>query len=201
MPSVRSPDLPIDWPTPLKCESHPEPSPIMNDDISRHLADAASSNDQLRSLLRLVAGGRAGVAELTEFQRHVVAAAEATTTPADDRTKHKHPSEYTEPFLSFINGNPTVFHAAAYFETKLHQHGFQKLSERDNWTTGSTRLERGGKYFVTRNGSSLVAFVVGENYTVGDKGIGMIAGHIDALTARGNAKLATLCGIVLTVIM
>jgi len=41
----------------------------------------------------------------------------------------------------------------------------------------------GGKYFATRNGSSLIAFSVGSAYKSGN-GIAMIAGHIDALTAR-----------------
>lgn len=172
----------------------------MIDDICPRLANAASADEKLRALLKVVANGSASVAELTEFQRLVDATAEVTVTPEGDRTKPKHPSEYTEPFLSFINENPTVFHAVAYFEAKLHRQGFQKLNERENWATGSTRLECGGKYFVTRNGSSLIAFVVGESYKVGDKGIGMIAGHIDALTARGNdAQFTIVCGIVLTV--
>lgn len=167
----------------------------MNNDISRRLAVAASANNNLRNLLGLVASGRAGVAELAEFQRHVDAAAKVATTPEGDSPKSKPPSEYTEPFLSFINENPTVFHATAYFETKLHSHGFRKLNERENWATGSTQLERGGKYFVTRNGSSLIAFVVGENYKVGDHGIAMIAGHIDALTARGTLNSRQCAGL------
>ena len=41
----------------------------------------------------------------------------------------------------------------------------------------------GGKYFVTRNGSSIVAFTVGGGYQSGN-GAAIIAGHVDALTAR-----------------
>jgi len=41
----------------------------------------------------------------------------------------------------------------------------------------------GGKYFVSRNGSSLIAFSIGDAYKSGS-GIAMIAGHVDALTAR-----------------
>jgi aminopeptidase I len=36
---------------------------------------------------------------------------------------------------------------------------------------------------VERNGSSLIAFVVGKKYVTGN-GIAMIAGHVDAVTAR-----------------
>ena len=55
-----------------------------------------------------------------------------------------------------------------------------QLSSRDSW---AGKLEPGGKYFTTRNGSSIIAFAVGEAYKPGN-GIAMIAGHIDALTAR-----------------
>jgi hypothetical protein len=54
------------------------------------------------------------------------------------------------------------------------------LSERSLW---NETLERGGKYYVERNGSSLIAFSVGETYKPGN-GVAMIAGHIDAITAR-----------------
>ena len=90
------------------------------------------------------------------------------------------PSTYTQPFLSFMTSNPTVFHAVDYVCGRLSSHGFIELSERDNWTD---RLDRGGKYFVVRNGSSLIAFVVGRKYKAGN-GASVIASHIDALTTR-----------------
>lgn len=87
---------------------------------------------------------------------------------------------YAKPFISFISENPTVFHTVAYFATQLESHGFTRLSSRDLWTD---KLSHGGKYFVERNSSSLVAFVVGSNYEPGN-GASIIASHIDALTAR-----------------
>ncbi|KAI4121927.1 MAG: hypothetical protein LQ347_006696 [Umbilicaria vellea] len=87
---------------------------------------------------------------------------------------------YAKPFISFISENPTVFHAVAYFATQLESHGFTRLSSRDLWTD---KLSHGGKYFVERNGSSLVAFVIGSSYKPGN-GASIIASHIDALTAR-----------------
>ncbi|KAI4166119.1 MAG: hypothetical protein LQ342_000005 [Letrouitia transgressa] len=87
---------------------------------------------------------------------------------------------YTSPFLDFITNNPTVFHAVDYVSSRLKQHGFQRLSERDPW---AGKLSRGGKYFVERNGSSLIAFTVGSAYEPGN-GAAVIASHIDALTAR-----------------
>ncbi|KAG8422240.1 vacuolar aminopeptidase 1 [Metarhizium acridum] len=45
------------------------------------------------------------------------------------------------------------------------------------------KLHPGGKYWVTRNGSTIIAFTVGAAYKPGS-GVAMIGGHIDALTAR-----------------
>lgn len=90
------------------------------------------------------------------------------------------PEDYTQPFLDFINGNPTVFHAVEHFASRLRSTGFTKLSERDQW---KSELKRGGKYYVTRNGSSLVAFTIPFRYVPG-KGAAIVVGHIDALTAK-----------------
>ncbi|KAK9446730.1 aminopeptidase I zinc metalloprotease-domain-containing protein [Limtongia smithiae] len=87
---------------------------------------------------------------------------------------------YTSKFIDFIYENPTTYHAASFFADEFTKAGFTYLSERVSWTN---KLTKGGKYFTTRNGSSLVAFVVGGNY-VGGNGAGMVACHIDALTAK-----------------
>ena len=90
------------------------------------------------------------------------------------------PTIYTKPFLDFISENPTVFHAVNAVGKYLERHsGFKRLSERDPWTN----LEKGGKYFVERNRSSLIAFTVGKNYKPGN-GASIVAAHIDALTTR-----------------
>jgi aminopeptidase I len=90
------------------------------------------------------------------------------------------PEAYTKPFCDFLTENPTIFHAVEYFKTKLRDMGFVELPARDGW---AGKLEPGGKYWVTRNGSSIVAFTVGNAYKPGN-GVAMIAGHIDALTAK-----------------
>jgi aminopeptidase I len=51
-----------------------------------------------------------------------------------------------------------------------------------------------GRYFVVRNGSSLVAFVVGQRYASGD-GMAMVVGHMDALTARLKQVCAKRLGV------
>ncbi|KAF3919061.1 hypothetical protein ABW21_db0202986 [Orbilia brochopaga] len=90
------------------------------------------------------------------------------------------PEDYTNPFLKFITDSPTVYHCVDAFATRLKANGFTELSEREDW---SKKVKAGGRYFSTRNGSSMMAFVVGKGYKAGN-GISMCAGHIDALTAR-----------------
>lgn len=94
--------------------------------------------------------------------------------------RHLKPEGFTTPFCDFLTNNPTIFHAVAYFKCQLSKAGFTELPARDNWVD---KLVPGGRYFVTRNSSSLVAFTVGPDYIPGN-GVAMIAGHIDALTAK-----------------
>jgi aminopeptidase I len=87
-------------------------------------------------------------------------------------------AKYTKPFTDFMTANPTVFHAVDAVAKDLEKDGYKKLSERDTWD-----LKAGGKYYVLRNGTSLIAFAIGEGYAVGN-GAAIVAGHIDALTAK-----------------
>ncbi|KAF2672741.1 peptidase M18 aminopeptidase I [Microthyrium microscopicum] len=100
------------------------------------------------------------------------------------------PSRYTKPFLNFLQENPTVFHAVRGIGKELDDNGFKRLSEQDPW-----ELESGGKYYLERNGSSLISFVVGKDYVPGG-GAAIIAGHIDAVTVRVKPipKLRTKAG-------
>ncbi|RFU25886.1 hypothetical protein B7463_g10455, partial [Scytalidium lignicola] len=90
------------------------------------------------------------------------------------------PKDSTVPFCEFLSENPSIWHAVDYFERKLNGAGYEKLSERSTW---NDQLKPGGKYYISRNGSSLIAFSVGGGYKSGN-GVAMIAGHVDALTAR-----------------
>jgi hypothetical protein len=90
----------------------------------------------------------------------------------------KDAASYCKPFCDFISNNPTIFHTVDYLTQQLKIAGFEKLSQRDTW-----KLEKGGRYFVERNGSSMIAFIVGETYEPGN-GVAMLAGHIDSLCAK-----------------
>ena len=60
--------------------------------------------------------------------------------------------------LKFIDNSPTAFHTVKSCKELLLGRGFRELCEGQRWET-----EKGGKYFVIRNGSSLIAFVKGED--------------------------------------
>jgi hypothetical protein len=97
------------------------------------------------------------------YQPNGSAMAKNKSKPAKDIV----PEEYTQAFLDFINENPTIFHAVEYFCSRLESEGFTRLSEKDIWFN----LDIGGKYFVTRNDSSLVAFSIPMEYELGN-GVG-----------------------------
>ena len=56
-------------------------------------------------------------------------------------------------FLTFLRQSPGCFHAVENIGSRLQAQGFQRLKETEPWT-----LQPGGNYFVTRNGSSVIAF-------------------------------------------
>lgn len=58
---------------------------------------------------------------------------------------------------SFIEKSPTAFHAVATIQEMLVEKGYQYLGEEEAWNMVS-----GGKYYVTRNASSIIAFQVGD---------------------------------------
>ena len=59
--------------------------------------------------------------------------------------------------LSFIDGNPTAYHTTAAVRDILLKAGFAELLESRKWA-----LEPGKDYFVCRNGSSIIAFRMGD---------------------------------------
>lgn len=76
--------------------------------------------------------------------------------------------------LDFLQASPTPFHAAENIAAQLTQAGFQPLAEGERWT-----LKPGGKYWVMRNGSSVIGFVYGREPMESD-GIRMVGAHTDS---------------------
>ncbi len=88
-----------------------------------------------------------------------------------------------EKLFNYISMSPTAYHAVSHTSSILESQGFTKLYEGEKWT-----LETGKGYFVTRNGSSLIAFKIpSKNF----KGFMMSAAHSDspAFKIKENAEL------------
>ena len=74
--------------------------------------------------------------------------------------------------MDFIDASPTAFHAIANLCGALASAGWQRLEERDIW-----RIQPGGRYFFTRNQSSLIAFRIPES---GFSHFQIVASHSDS---------------------
>ncbi len=80
--------------------------------------------------------------------------------------------------LDFINESPTNFHAILNIKKHLTDQGFKQLFSGESWN-----IEVGGKYFVTKNHSSLFAFVPGAG-NIAETGFKLICAHSDSPTFR-----------------
>jgi aspartyl aminopeptidase len=76
--------------------------------------------------------------------------------------------------LDFIDASPSPWHAVASCAARLQAAGFQHLQEVDRWN-----LQSGGRYYVVRGGSSIIAFTLGSKPPL-DTGIMMIGAHTDS---------------------
>jgi len=83
-------------------------------------------------------------------------------------------------FIDFVNASPTPYHAVHSAIKRLHAAGFSEVRERDSW---ASTLRPGGKFYLTRNGSSIVAFSIGHKWKPGNP-IAMIGAHTDSPCLR-----------------
>ena len=89
-----------------------------------------------------------------------------------------------EKLQSFLDGCVSVFHAVALLEQELRSAGFVRLAENEVW-----QLAPGGKYYLIRGGSALVAFRIPEGKAAGFM---ISASHSDRPTfkIKENPELA-----------
>ena len=80
--------------------------------------------------------------------------------------------ETAKKLFDFIDASPTCYHAVFHVKERLAQAGFEELSEKETYT-----LEAGKKYYVVRNDSSVIAFVLPQKEA---KGFRITASHSDS---------------------
>lgn len=86
-----------------------------------------------------------------------------------------------EEFIDFVNESPSPYHAVKNVKNILRNSGFKELKERETWS--SKELHPGSKFYVTRNGSSLIGVSIGGKYSPGE-GISIVGAHTDSPCLR-----------------
>ncbi len=84
--------------------------------------------------------------------------------------------EHVQELFDFIQQSPSCFHVIENVKKQLTEQGFEELCENKNW-----QIKEGGKYFVTRNLSSVIAFKVP---TKDFKSFHIVASHSDSPTFK-----------------
>lgn len=84
--------------------------------------------------------------------------------------------QITNELLDFIQNSPSCYHAIDNMKNILDENGFCEISEGKAWD-----LKEGGKYYVIRNYSSIIAFKIpNKNF----KGFNIVASHSDSPTFK-----------------
>ncbi len=82
--------------------------------------------------------------------------------------------ELVQNLLDFIDDSPSPWHAVASMENQLRVQGFECLKETEAWS-----LQPGERYYVIRDNSSIIAFVVG-NRSLAESGFSIVGAHTDS---------------------
>lgn len=79
--------------------------------------------------------------------------------------------DFNEGLMGFLDASPTPFHATQNMAMMFENAGFIQLDETKKW-----ELQKGSKYYVTRNDSSIIAFTYPKN----DSRYIMVGAHTDS---------------------
>ena len=85
--------------------------------------------------------------------------------------------EFARDLIDYIYASPTAFNAVETSKELLIKNGFEELQMNKKW-----QLRVGGKYFITKNSSSLTAFVINSDKM--EDGFRIIGSHSDSPTFR-----------------
>lgn len=90
----------------------------------------------------------------------------------------------SQELISFIKNSPTSFHVVETMKEMLNKKGFNELKEYESWN-----IEKGGKYYLTRNDSSIIVLTIGNE--LDDYHFQLTASHSDSPTfkVKENAEL------------
>lgn len=90
----------------------------------------------------------------------------------------------SQQFLEFVSQTGSPYHSVSACKRILAGSGFKQLHEKsDSWN-----VERGGKYFITRNHSEIFAFSVGTYFSSSKGGLVLVGAHSDSPCLRLRPK-------------
>jgi aspartyl aminopeptidase len=93
--------------------------------------------------------------------------------------------ELNQGLIDFLKAAPTPFHATASLAQRLEAAGYARLDERQSW-----EVQAGGRYYVTRNDSSIIAIALGRHSPL-ETGLRLVGAHTDSpcLRVKPNPEL------------
>ncbi len=83
--------------------------------------------------------------------------------------------QFNQALTEFLASSPTPFHAVAQMATRLSSAGFERLDESEAW-----QLAPGGRYWITRNDSAIIAWKMPMRCTLAEGGFRMVGAHTDS---------------------
>ena len=88
--------------------------------------------------------------------------------------------KHAQDLLDFIDNSPSPYHVVNNLKNKLLKNDFSELNLKDRW-----KIEKGGKYFVCQNDTSLFAFKIGAA-EIEKSGFKIVAAHSDSPTFKNK---------------
>ena len=91
----------------------------------------------------------------------------------------------TQELLDFINNSKTAFQGANEVKNILDKNGYCEIKESEKWD-----LKKGGKYYITKNNSAIIAFEIGSG-NIEESGFKLIGAHTDSpgFRIKPNAEI------------
>ena len=75
--------------------------------------------------------------------------------------------------IEFIDESPSTYHVVKNCSDILDENGFERIMPREKW-----EIKKGGKYFLKKSSSTIIAFTVGEDFDV-KNGFKIFGAHAD----------------------
>ncbi|MFW1676989.1 M18 family aminopeptidase [Pontibacter sp. JAM-7] len=92
-------------------------------------------------------------------------------------------SDFLQQLQGFLAASPTPYHATANMAQSLQRAGYTFLPESEAW-----QMQAGGRYYTTRNGSSLVAWTLPKTAALETSGLRMVGAHTDSPCLKVKPK-------------